>query len=170
MGMLEIAYVLWGGLVSQFIGKVSFLYKLWITESSVQSSCFCRPKLDCNRFDLCTTETRLWFRRRVAPLNMLRHPTLGRCRIMSQKLLQHCDWIISTPHLFWGKGNETKQNAGLSILAWVQYKVSSKRTYLGEKVDIPCQTKKKKKKKRQQISGGWGGEIRNRCLPLLELY
>ena len=29
---------------------------------------------------------------------------------------------------------------------------------------------KKKKKKRQQISGGWGGEIRNRCLPLLELY
>ena len=30
--------------------------------------------------------------------------------------------------------------------------------------------KKKKKKKRQQISGGWGGEIRNRCLPLLELY
>ena len=145
MGMLEIAYVLWGGLVSQFIGKVSFLYKLWITESSVQSSCFCRPKLDCNRFDLYTTETRLWFRRRVAPLNMLRHPTLGRCRIISQKLLQHCDWIISTPHLFWGKGNETKQKAGLSILAWVQYKVSSKRAYLGEKVDIPCQTKKKKK-------------------------
>ena len=65
---------------------------------------------------------------------------------MSQKLLQHCDWIISTPHLFWGKGNETKQKAGLSILAWVQYKVSSKRAYLGEKVDIPCQTKKKKKK------------------------
>ena len=32
------------------------------------------------------------------------------------------------------------------------------------------QKKKKKKKKRQQISGGWGGEIRNRCLPLLELY
>ena len=55
-------------------------------------------------------------------------------------------------------------------MAWVQYKVSSKRAYLGEKVDIPCQTKKKKKKKRQQISGGWGGEIRNRCLPLLELY
>ena len=56
-------------------------------------------------------------------------------------------------------------------MAWVQYKVSSKRAYLGEKVDIPCQTKKKKKKKkRQQISGGGGGEIRNRCLPLLELY
>ena len=30
-------------------------------------------------------------------------------------------------------------------MAWVQYKVSSKRAYLGEKVDIPCQTKKKKK-------------------------
>ena len=41
-------------------------------------------------------------------------------------------------------------------MAWVQYKVSSKRAYLGEKVDIPCQTKKKQKKTRQQISGGVG--------------
>ena len=40
-------------------------------------------------------------------------------------------------------------------MAWVQYKVSSKRAYLGEKVDIPCQTKKKKKT-RQQIRGGVG--------------
>lgn len=57
-------------------------------------------------------------------------------------------------------------------MARVQFKVSSKRAYLGEKVDIPCQTKKKEKQKekRQQISVGWGGEIRNRCLPLLELY
>ena len=53
-------------------------------------------------------------------------------------------------------------------MAWVQYKVSSKRAYLGEKVDIPCQTKKKKKKAKDKW--GWGGEIRNRCLPLLELY
>lgn len=38
-------------------------------------------------------------------------------------------------------------------MAWVQYKVSSKRAYLGEKVDIPCQTKKKKKKK---ATDKWG--------------
>ena len=56
-------------------------------------------------------------------------------------------------------------------MAWVQYKVSSKRAYLGEKVDIPCQTKKKKKKKQgNRYGGGWGGERRTRCLPLLELY
>ena len=41
-------------------------------------------------------------------------------------------------------------------MAWVQYKVSSKRAYLGEKVDIPCQTKKKKKKKKATDKWGVG--------------
>ena len=30
--------------------------------------------------------------------------------------------------------------------------------------------RQKKKKKKAKDKWGWGGEIRNRCLPLLELY
>ena len=49
-------------------------------------------------------------------------------------------------------------------MAWVQYKVSSKRAYLGEKVDIPCQTKKKKKK--NKATDKWGGVGRGNKEPL----